>query len=215
MRIFLDTANIEQLRKAARLGVVSGVTTNPTLIAKEGADHQATIKEICSIIPGPVSAEVTGEEVGAMVEQARDIAKWAPNVVVKIPATVAGLEATSVLSKDGIKVNLTLVFSVNQALLGALAGATYVSSFVGRLDDIGNDGMEVVRDIVEVLDHYQLPTQVIAASIRHPQHCVAAARVGAHIATVPYDVLMQMIRHPLTDTGVARFLADWRKVSQK
>jgi transaldolase len=136
-------------------------------------------------------------------------------VVVKIPATVAGLEATSVLSKDGIKVNLTLVFSVNQALLGALAGATYVSSFVGRLDDIGNDGMEVVRDIVEVLDHYQLPTQVIAASIRHPQHCVAAARVGAHIATVPYDVLMQMIRHPLTDTGVARFLADWRKVSQK
>ena len=215
MRIFLDTANIEQLRKAARLGVVSGVTTNPTLIAKEGADHQATIKEICSIIPGPVSAEVTGEEVGAMVEQARDIAKWASNVVVKIPATVAGLEATSVLSKDGIKVNLTLVFSVNQALLGALAGATYVSSFVGRLDDIGNDGMEVVRDIVEVLDHYQLPTQVIAASIRHPQHCVAAARVGAHIATVPYDVLMQMIRHPLTDTGVARFLADWRKVSQK
>ena len=215
MRIFLDTANIEQLRKAARLGVVSGVTTNPTLIAKEGADHQATIKEICSIIPGPVSAEVTGEEVGAMVEQARDIAKWAPNVVVKIPATVAGLEATSVLSKDGIKVNLTLVFSVNQALLGALAGATYVSSFVGRLDDIGNDGMEVVRDIVEVLDHYQLPTQVIAASIRHPQHCVAAARVGAHIATVPYDVLIQMIRHPLTDTGVARFLADWRKVSQK
>ena len=215
MRIFLDTANIEQLRKAARLGVVSGVTTNPTLIAKEGADHQATIKEICSIIPGPVSAEVTGEEVGAMVEQARDIAKLASNVVVKIPATVAGLEATSVLSKDGIKVNLTLVFSVNQALLGALAGATYVSSFVGRLDDIGNDGMEVVRDIVEVLDHYQLPTQVIAASIRHPQHCVAAARVGAHIATVPYDVLMQMIRHPLTDTGVARFLADWRKVSQK
>ena len=215
MRIFLDTANIEQLRKAARLGVVSGVTTNPTLIAKEGADHQATIKEICSIIPGPVSAEVTGEEVGAMVEQARDIAKWASNVVVKIPATVAGLEATSVLSKDGIKVNLTLVFSVNQALLGALAGATYVSSFVGRLDDIGNDGMEVVRDIVEVLDHYQLPTQVIAASIRHPQHCVAAARVGAHIATVPYDVLIQMIRHPLTDTGVARFLADWRKVSQK
>jgi len=215
VRIFLDTANIEQLRKAARLGVVSGVTTNPTLIAKEGADHQATIKEICSIIPGPVSAEVTGEEVGAMVEQARDIAKWAPNVVVKIPATVAGLEATSVLSKDGIKVNLTLVFSVNQALLGALAGATYVSSFVGRLDDIGNDGMEVVRDIVEVLDHYQLPTQVIAASIRHPQHCVAAARVGAHIATVPYDVLIQMIRHPLTDTGVARFLADWRKVSQK
>jgi len=215
VRIFLDTANIEQLRKAARLGVVSGVTTNPTLIAREGADYQATIKEICSIIPGPVSAEVTGEEVGAMVEQARDIAKWASNVVVKIPATVAGLEATSVLSKDGIKVNLTLVFSVNQALLGALAGATYVSSFVGRLDDIGNDGMEVVRDIVEVLDHYQLPTQVIAASIRHPQHCVAAARVGAHIATVPYDVLMQMIRHPLTDTGVARFLADWRKVSQK
>jgi len=214
MRIFLDTANIEQIRKAAKLGIVSGVTTNPTLLAKEGmADYQAAIKEICSIIPGPISAEVLTEEAQAMIEQARDISTWAPNVVIKIPATVAGLEAISALAKENIKVNMTLCFSLNQALLGALAGATYVSPFVGRLDDVGHDGMQVVRDIVEVYEHYKLPTQVIAASIRHPQHCVAAAKAGAHIATVPYSVLMQMIQHPLTDAGVTRFLADWRRVS--
>ena len=214
MRIFLDTANIEQIRKAAKLGIVSGVTTNPTLLAKEGmADYQAAIKEICSIIPGPISAEVLTEEAQAMVEQARDITTWAPNVVIKIPATAAGLEAISVLAKENIKVNMTLCFSLNQALLGALAGATYVSVFVGRLDDVGHDGMQVVRDIVEVFDHYKLLTQVIAASIRHPQHCVAAAKAGAHIATVPYSVLMQMIQHPLTDAGVTRFLTDWRRVS--
>ena len=214
MRIFLDTANIEQIRKAAKLGIVSGVTTNPTLLAKEGmADYQAAIKEICSIIPGPISAEVLTEEAQAMVEQARDISTWAPNVVIKIPATAAGLEAISVLAKENIKVNLTLCFSLNQALLGALAGATYVSVFVGRLDDVGHDGMQVVEDVVKVFDHYKLPAQVIAASIRHPQHCVAAAKAGAHIATVPYGVLMQMIQHPLTDAGVTRFLTDWRRVS--
>jgi transaldolase len=214
MRIFLDTANIEQIRKAAKLGIVSGVTTNPTLLAKEGmADYQAAIKEICSIIPGPISAEVLTEEAQAMVEQARDISTWAPNVVIKIPATAAGLEAISVLAKENIKVNMTLCFSLNQALLGALAGATYVSVFVGRLDDVGHDGMQVVEDVVKVFDHYKLPTQVIAASIRHPQHCVAAAKAGAHIATVPYSVLMQMIQHPLTDAGVTRFLTDWRRVS--
>ena len=214
MRIFLDTANIEQIRKAAKLGIVSGVTTNPTLLAKEGmADYQAAIKEISSIIPGPISAEVLTEEAQTMVEQARDITTWAPNVVIKIPATAAGLEAISVLAKENIKVNMTLCFSLNQALLGALAGATYVSVFVGRLDDVGHDGMQVVEDVVKVFDHYKLPTQVIAASIRHPQHCVAAAKAGAHIATVPYSVLMQMIQHPLTDAGVTRFLADWRRVS--
>lgn len=214
MLIFLDTANVDQISQAAKLGIVSGVTTNPTLMSREkAADYQATIKEICSIIPGPISAEVLVEGVQAMVEQARDISTWAPNVVIKIPATSAGLEATSVLAKDNIKVNLTLCFSLNQALLGALAGAAYVSPFVGRLDDIGHDGMQVVKDIVDVFQHYQLPTQVIAASIRHPQHCVAAAKAGAHIATVPYDVLMQMIRHPLTDIGVARFLADWQRMS--
>jgi len=215
MRIFLDTANVEQIRQAAKLGIISGVTTNPSLMSKEGeTDYQSVIKEICSIVPGAVSAEVVVEEVEPMVEQARFISTWAPNVAVKIPATTAGLEAISVLARDNIKVNMTLCFSVNQALLGALAGATYVSPFVGRLDDIGHDGMQVVKDIVDIFKHYELPTQVIAASIRHPQHCVAAAKAGAHIATVPYSVLMQMIQHPLTDIGVARFLTDWQRTSR-
>ena len=216
MRIFLDTANVEQIREAAKLGIIDGVTTNPSLVSKEGkANYQAAIKEICSIIPGPISAEVLGEDVKSMVEQARDISSWAPNVVIKIPATATGLEVTSILAGDNIKVNFTLCFSLNQALLGARAGAAYVSPFVGRLDDAGHDGMQVVKDIVEVYDHYKLSTQVIAASIRHPQHCVAAAKAGAHIATVPYNVLMQMISHPLTDIGVTRFLADWQRVSHQ
>ncbi|MDI6814519.1 MAG: fructose-6-phosphate aldolase [Dehalococcoidales bacterium] len=215
MRIFLDTANIDQIRQAAKLGIISGVTTNPSLVSKEATvDYQAAIKEICSIIPGPVSAEVLVEGVQAMIEQAHHISTWAPNVVIKIPATTAGLEATSTLARDNIKVNFTLCFSLNQALLGALAGATYVSLFVGRRDDVGHDGMQVVKDIVDVFKHYQLPTEVIAASIRHPQHCVAAAKAGAHIATVPYNVLMQMLHHPLTDIGVTRFLADWQRISQ-
>ncbi len=216
MRIFLDTANVEQIREAVKLGVISGVTTNPSLLSKEGkVDYESHVKEICSIIPhGAVSAEVLEEEAEAMIKQARQIATWAPNVVIKIPATAAGIEATSVLSKDKIKVNFTLCFSVNQALLGALAGATYVSPFIGRLDDIGYDGMELVKEIVEIFKHYQFPTEVIASSIRHPLHCVAAAKAGAHIATVPYSVLMQMIKHPLTDIGVRRFLDDWKQVSK-
>ncbi len=216
MRIFLDTANIDQIRQAAKLGIISGVTTNPSLASKEAtADYQALVTKICSIIPGPVSVEVLTDELEAMIEQARRIATWAPNIVIKIPATPAGLEATSALAKDNIKVNFTLCFSLNQALLGALAGAAYVSPFVGRLDDAGHDGMEVVKDIVNVFKLYQFPTQVIAASIRHPQHCLAAAKIGAHIATIPYNVLMQMIHHPLTDIGVARFLSDWQRVSQR
>jgi len=216
MRIFLDTANIEQIKQAAKLGVVSGVTTNPSLVSKEGTtDYEATIKEICSIIPGPISTEVLVEGVEPMIEQARQISTWAPNIVIKIPATTDGLEVTSTLAKEGIKVNFTLCFSVNQALLGALAGATYVSPFVGRLDDAGHDGMQIVKDIVEVFRNYkELRTEVIAASIRHPLHCIAAAKAGAHIATVPYSVLMQMIRHPLTDIGVSRFLSDWQRLSQ-
>ena len=214
MRLFLDTANIDQIKEAAKLGIISGVTTNPSLMSKEApADYEAAVKEICSVIPGPISAEVVVEEAEAMIEQARTISTWAPNVVVKIPATAAGLEATSALAKDNIKVNFTLCFSLNQALLGALAGAAYVSPFVGRLDDIGHDGIEVIRDIVDVFEYYELPTEVIAASIRHTQHCAAAAKAGAHIATVPYDVLMQMIRHPLTDIGIARFLSDWQRMS--
>ena len=215
MRIFLDTANIDRIRQAAKLGIISGVTTNPSLVSKEATtDYEAAIKEICTIIPGPISAEVLVEGVEPMIEQARRISTWAPNIVIKIPATTDGLEVTSKLAKEGIKVNFTLCFSLNQALLGALAGATYVSPFVGRLDDAGHDGMQVVKDIVDVFKNYKLDTEVIAASIRHPQHCVAAAKAGAHIATIPYNVLMQMIHHPLTDIGVARFLADWKRVSQ-
>jgi len=214
MRLFLDTANIDQIKEAAKLGIISGITTNPSLMSQEApADYEAAVKEICSIIPGPVSAEVVVEEADAMIEQARTISTWASNVVIKIPATTAGLEATSALAKDNIKVNFTLCFSLNQALLGALAGAAYVSPFVGRLDDIGHDGMEVIRDIIDVFEYYELPTEVIAASIRHPQHCVEAAKAGAHIATVPYNILMQMIRHPLTDIGIARFLSDWQRMS--
>ncbi len=220
MRIFLDTANIEQIRQSAKLGIISGVTTNPTLVAKEStADYETVIKTICSIITGPetsVSAEVLAEDTQSMIEEARIKASWAPNVAVKIPCTAAGLEAISTLSKEKIKINMTLCFSVNQALLGALAGATYISVFVGRLDDAGHDGMQIVRDVVEVFNNYKnLETQVIAASIRHPLHCVTAARAGAHIATVPYNVLMQMINHPLTDLGISRFLADWKRVSQQ
>jgi len=216
MRIFLDTANIDEIRKGAQLGIVSGVTTNPTLVSKEGLnDYKAVVKEICSIIPGPVSAEVVVEGTQAMLEQAREIATWAPNVVIKIPSTIDGLEVISVLARDNIKVNMTLCFSLNQALLGALAGAAYVSPFVGRLDDIGHDGMQLVKDIVEVFRYYHLKTEVLAASIRHPLHCVVAAKAGAHIATVPFKVLMQMMKHPLTDVGIARFLSDWQSVQQR
>ncbi len=217
MRIFLDTADIDQIKQVAKLGVVSGVTTNPSLVSQAGVtDYEATIKEICSIIPGPISTEVVVEGVGPMIKQARQISTWAPNVVIKIPSTVEGLEVTSTLAKENIKVNFTLCFSVNQALLGALAGAAYISPFVGRLDDIGHDGMQLVKDIVDVFKNYpEIHTKVIAASIRHPEHCVRAAKAGAHIATVPYNVLMQMIRHPLTDIGISRFLADFKSISQQ
>ncbi len=215
MDIFLDTANVEEIKKASKLGVIRGVTTNPTLLSKEGtSDYEMVVKNICAIISGPVSAEVLAEDVEGMLAEARIKATWAPNVKIKIPVTEAGLEAISILSKEGIEINMTLCFSVNQALLGALAGATYVSPFVGRLDDIGQDGMELVQDIVELYEHYNMPTKVIAASIRHPLHCISAARAGAHIATIPYKVLLQMIHHPLTDIGIERFLADYKRVSQ-
>jgi len=216
MKIFLDTANIEHICHGVRLGVVVGVTTNPSLISREGnVDYRKLVQEICSIVPGPVSTEVLGQDVQSMVTEAREIAKWADNIVVKIPASLEGVEATSVLVRENIKVNFTLCFTLNQALLGVTAGATFVSPFVGRLDDIGEDGMNVVADIMEYLDYYQLPSQVIAASIRHPQHCLAAARIGAHIATVPYEVLLQMIRHPLTDIGIERFRNDWKRMMSR
>ena len=216
MRIFLDTANIEQIKHGVKMGVVSGVTTNPTLSAKEGnADYEALSKHIASIVPGPVSVEVLVEDVESMIKQGRQIHTWGENIVVKIPSTVEGLEATKVLSKEGIKVNMTLCFSQNQALLGALAGAAYISPFVGRVDDNGNDGMTLVEDIVAVYEYYNLTTEVIAASIRHTQHCVDAAKAGAHIATIPYSVLLQMMQHPMTTIGISRFLADWQKVAKK
>jgi len=215
MRIFLDTANIDEIRQAARLGVISGVTTNPSLVAKEKrADMKAVVREVSSIVEGPISAEVLSLEPEAMIREARDVSSWSPNVVVKIPMSASGLEAISVLSKEGVRTNLTLCFSLNQAILGGIVGATYISSFVGRLDDIGHDGMELVADIVKVYEHYKISTQVIAASIRHPLHVSAAARAGAHVVTVPYSVLMQMIRHPLTDMGTARFAEDWHRISK-
>lgn len=210
MRIFLDTANIEQIKDAVRLGVISGVTTNPSLVSKETGAYRDLIREICSVVPGSVSAEVLGETAAEMVNEAREIVTWAPNIAVKIPATLDGLEATAILSREDIKVNFTLCFSLNQALLAAQAGAAYVSPFVGRLDDAGHDGMALVREIVEVFNSYHVGTQVIAASIRHTRHCVQAAQAGAHIATVPHQVLMQMIRHPLTDLGVERFRKDFK-----
>ncbi len=213
MKIFLDTANIEHIRHGVRMGVVAGVTTNPTILSREGkVDYQKLVKEICSMVPGPVSTEVLSQDGEGMVAEARDMAKWAENIVIKIPATLEGLEATSVLSGENIKVNFTLCFTLNQAVLGAAAGAAFISPFVGRLDDIGEDGMEVVADIVEYLDSSESRTQVIAASIRHPQHCLMAARIGAHIATVPYEVLLAMMKHPLTDSGIERFRDDWRRV---
>lgn len=215
MRLFLDTANIEHIRYGVRLGIITGVTTNPSLVSKEGkVDYKRHVQEICSIVPGPVSTEVLSQDVSGMIAEAREIANWAENVVVKIPASLEGVEATHQLAKEKIKVNFTLCFSVNQALLAALAGAAFVSPFVGRLDDIGEHGMKLVKDIVEVFKKYtdSIKTDVIAASIRHPQHCVEAAEAGAPIATVPYQVLMQMIRHPLTDIGISHFLEDWHKV---
>lgn len=217
MQIFLDTANIDQIKQAARLGIISGVTTNPSLLSKEAtSDYETVTKKICSIIEGPVSVEVLSEDADAMIKEARGKAAWAPNVNIKIPITAEGLRATSVLSEEGIKVNMTLCFSANQALLGALAGATYVSIFIGRLDDAGQDGMQVVEDTLAVLANYpELDAQVIAASIRNPMHVTYAAMAGADVATVPYAVLMQMIRHPMTDIGIKRFLADWQSVAEK
>lgn len=247
MEIFLDTAKIEEIREAAKLGIISGVTTNPSLMMRAGrSDYKEVTQEICYIVQGPVSAEVTELEADKMVEQAKEIAQWSPHVVIKIPVTAEGLQAIYTLFESevdpesicqdcawlgqcdtdldiaqdlvriwGIRTNATLVFSANQALLAALASAPFVSIFVGRLDDAGNDGMQVVADTVEIFETYGFDAGIIAASIRHPMHIVEAALLGADIATVPYDVLMEAIKHPLTDVGIERFLTDWAKASQK
>lgn len=209
MKFFIDTANVEEIRKANRMGFVAGVTTNPSLIAKEGRDFNQVIEEITSIVDGPISGEVVSLEAEKMVEEGRVISKIHPNMVVKIPMTGEGLAAVAVLNKEGIKTNVTLVFSAAQALLAARAGATYVSPFLGRLDDIGSDGLILIRDIAEIFKVHGIATEIISASVRHPIHVIECARAGADIATIPYKVYEQMLKHPLTDSGIEKFLADW------
>lgn len=215
MRLFIDTANIEEIKAANDLGVIAGVTTNPSLIAREGRNFEEVVREICAIVDGPISAEVISTEAEGMLVEARQLAAIHPNIVIKIPMTAEGLKAVKVLAKEGIRTNVTLIFSANQALLAALAGATYVSPFVGRLDDISHDGIQLIADIAAIFDLHGLETEIIAASIRHPLHVVEAAKAGAHIATIPYGVLQQMLKHPLTDIGIQKFLADWQKVAGK
>ena len=219
MRLFLDTANVDEIRQAAKLGAISGVTTNPSLASNEGIGtldgYRDAVLEIADIVDGPISVEVVSVETETMLEEGWGISQWHPNVVVKMPSTRPGFEAMAQLSAEGIKINQTLCFSVNQALIGAQAGATYVSPFVGRLDDAGQDGMSVVRDIVAVFREHDISTEVLAASIRSPLHCVTAAQAGAHIATIPFKVLTQMMNHPLTDIGLARFTQDWERVKKQ
>jgi transaldolase len=215
MKIFIDTANLEHIREVNSWGILDGVTTNPTLVAREDRDFGEIIREICSIVDGDISAEAVSMDADGMVKEARELSKMHKNVVVKIPMTSEGLKAVKVLSGEGIRTNVTLVFSPNQALLAAKAGATYVSPFVGRLDDINHSGMDLVRDIVAIFDVHGYETQVIAASIRHPLHVTEAALAGAHVATIPYDVLKKMLRHNLTDEGIQRFLKDWETVPKK
>ena len=215
MRFFIDTANVEEIRKAAKMGFICGVTTNPSLIAKEGRDFSEVIQEITQIVDGPISGEVISLDAAAMIEEGRQIAKIHPNMVVKIPMTEEGLEAVSVLSREGVKTNVTLIFSSTQALLAARAGATYVSPFLGRLDDISTDGLQLIADIAEIFSVHEIETQIIAASIRHPMHVIECAKLGAHIATVPYKVFQQMIQHPLTPAGIDKFMADWNSVYTK
>lgn len=213
MKLFIDTANIDEIREINEWGVISGVTTNPSLIAKEGRVFKDVINEITQIVDGPISAEVISPDADGMIKEARELAKIHRNIVIKIPITEEGLKAVHILSGEGIKTNVTLIFSAAQALLAAKAGATYVSPFVGRLNDIADNGMSMISVIAKIFDNYRLPTEIIAASIRGPQDVVDAAKYGAHIATVPYKVLRQMVKHPLTDSGIERFLADWASVS--
>ena len=217
MKFFIDTANVEDIRKANDMGIICGVTTNPSLIAKEGRDFNEVIKEITSIVDGPISGEVkaTTTDAEGMIAEGREIAKIHPNMVVKIPMTGEGLKAVKVLSKEGVKTNVTLIFTANQALLAARAGATYVSPFLGRLDDISTDGLPLIRQIADMFAVAGIETEIIAASIRNPLHVIDAARAGCHIATIPYNVLIQMAKHPLTDIGIERFLKDWESVPKK
>lgn len=214
MKLFLDSANLEEIREVASWGVLDGVTTNPSLCSKESVTFEDNIRAICALTPGPVSAECVSLKADEIVVEARSLAGIAPNVAIKIPIGLEGLKATKALHAEGIAVNMTLVFSTGQALLAAKAGARFVSPFIGRLDDIAEDGMALVEEIVQVFENYRLETEVIVASVRHPRHVIEAARLGADIATVPYGVMAKLVHHPLTDIGVERFLADWRKVKK-
>jgi transaldolase len=215
MKLFIDTANIEEIKKAAEMGVISGVTTNPSLIAKEGKDFKEVIQEIVTLVDGPISAEVIGLKAEEMIQEGRELAQIHENIVVKVPMTPEGMKAVKVFSNEGIKTNVTLVFSSAQALLAARAGATYVSPFLGRLDDIGMDGMNLIDEITTIFSLHAIDTEIIAASIRHTMHITNAAMLGADIATVPFKVIMQMFNHPLTDQGIEKFLADWNKTFSK
>ena len=212
MKIFLDTANLDEIREGVALGIVDGVTTNPSLMARESGDYAEALAEICDIVQGPVSAEVVADDTAEMIRQGREFAKISDHIVVKVPMVPEGMKAVCTFAAEGIKTNVTLCFSANQGLLAAKAGATYISPFVGRLDDVGIDGMQVVADLVEIYENYALATQVLAASIRHPQHVLESARLGADVATIPRNVLMQLFKHPLTDIGVEKFASDWQKV---
>ncbi|MEW5767924.1 MAG: fructose-6-phosphate aldolase [bacterium] len=209
MKIFIDTANVEEIREANSWGIIDGVTTNPSLMAKEGRDFRKTVEEICAIVDGPISAEAVSLKAEEMIPEAEELAMIHPNIVVKIPITPEGLKAVKTLAPRGIKTNVTLVFSSTQALLAAKVGATYVSPFVGRLDDISHDGMDLIREIRAIFDNYGFDTEIIVASIRHPLHVIEAALAGADIATIPFKVIEQLVKHPLTDIGIQRFLADW------
>lgn len=215
MKFFLDTADIEAIKKINALGLVDGVTTNPSIIAKEGRDFQEVIKEICTIVDGPVSAEVTSLDIEGMIKEAKEIVKWADNIVIKIPMTEAGLGAVSQLSKAGIKTNVTLIFSVSQGLLAAKAGASYISPFLGRLDDIGTSGIQLVKKLRTVLDIYDFDTEIIAASIRNTEHVEQASLAGAHIATIPPALYSSLWSHPLTDKGISQFMKDWEAFQSK
>jgi transaldolase len=215
MKFFLDTASVKEIREGVALGVVDGITTNPSLVAKEGRPFREIVEEICRLVDGPINLEVVGTDADTMVAEGRDLAKIHANVVVKIPMIAEGLKAVRRLHLEGIKVNVTLCFSPNQALLAAKAGATYISPFIGRLDDISHVGMDLVRDILTIYRNYGYPTQVLVASLRHPLHLVEAAKAGAHVATMPFAVLQQLLKHPLTDVGLERFLSDWKKVPGK
>ncbi|MCF6094068.1 fructose-6-phosphate aldolase [Microaerobacter geothermalis] len=213
MNFFIDTANMNEIREANEWGVITGVTTNPSLVAKEGRDFIETLNEIIDIIDGPISAEVISLDAKEMVEEGEKLARLSKNIVVKVPMTAEGLKAVKIFTKKKIKTNVTLVFSATQALLAARAGATYVSPFLGRLDDIGHDGMQLISDIAEIFNIHEIETEIIAASIRHPIHVLEAARLGADIATVPFKVLQQMVKHPLTDIGIEKFLSDWKSAN--